>query len=108
MVILFFALMFLAAVMFLLKVFLHYKVIQDNDRELRKVDFGDFFYSRPFSKKRITVSLQLYSLRLIKNKQLIDVAGDIEKINNYIKLILFFVALAALILIIDLLSGLVN
>lgn len=107
MVILLMASLFLAALMFMLKIFMHYNLLRSNDDELRDIDFGEFFYSRQFSRKRITVAFKIYSLHFIKNKdnQLVDRNGSIEKINLYVKLILVFIASSVLILAIGLFTG---
>lgn len=97
----------LAVLMFTLKIFAHYNFIRSSDDELKHVGFGDFFYSKFFSKKRILTWMTLYSLRFIKkqNSQLMETNGDIETINRYIRLFIAFIVSAMTILVIGLLTG---
>ena len=97
--------LFFAGVFYLQKIFTHYHLLQKNDVDLKKVDFGTFFYSNYFSKKRLTVSLQLYSLRLINDNGLLDPDNDIPKINLFIRLTLGLTVSAAGVLGIGLLTG---
>jgi hypothetical protein len=96
-----------AALMLILKVFSHYNLIRNNDADLKNVDFGDFFYSGSFSKKRIITSFKLYSLRLINRSEneFTDFDNDIPKINRYLKLMFIFLVFAVVILSIGLLTG---
>lgn len=95
----------LAAAFYMQKIFLHYSLIRENDRELRNKDFGDFFYATSFSKKRILVSLKLYSLRLVSNNDLIDKDNVIPRLNVYIKLVYLFTGLAVLTFLIGYLTN---
>jgi hypothetical protein len=95
----------LAAAFYMQKIFLHYSLIRENDRELRNKDFGDFFYSAYFSKKRILVSLKLSSLRLIDNNTLLDKDNVIPRLNIYIKLVYLFISLAGLTFLIGYLTN---
>lgn len=96
---------FLSAAFFMQKIFLHYSLIRENDAELRNKNFGDFFFTTSFSKKRISVSLKLYSLRLVNNNDLGDKDNVIPRLNIYIKLVYLFFGLTVLTFIIGYLTN---
>jgi hypothetical protein len=99
-----------AAFTFMQKVFAHYNLIRSNDPLLKGIDFGDFFYSKFFSRHRFKVMVKLYSLRFINdaNHQLIDPNGDVVRINRYIRLTFLFVAISVFILVVGFLTGLIK
>ncbi len=102
---LFILFLLLCALMYLRKIHLHFRLLSTNNPELNDKSFDSFFFKPTNSQKDRMLKSQLSIPRFINRSSYdFDPSNYVGKINNSIKLMIFFTFCSVVFLMIGLVS----